>query len=255
MAKKLAQLAADREDGTNLLLRRAREDAAAASQAHIEANLLMECRLHALKGQLADLEERLADTESGAPLRVEPHCPPNFVENVGLVPDFYIREDGMRLLAQYVSRVPGTNLVHGSLGGPGSRVHSHELQALPSIISETPPDVLPCWLVQSLAANQPAFPVLLAMAEATGDWGLAADVQYYHDSDVKLEETQSLVRQLQAEADTLTIQRRTAHYRLARADAGSRLAAAEAMSPFFQEGAAEGSFGRRVKTRGRVFGK
>jgi hypothetical protein len=254
LAKKLAQLAVDREDATNARVKHVTALARLASQAHIEQTHNLEEALDALKARLAELEGRLADPDAPI-LPLAPHCPPDFEENVGLVPDFYIREDGMRLLARYVARIPGTNMVQGTLGGSGSRVHSHVLQALPSIVSETPPDVLPCWLVQSLAANQPSFPVVLAMAEDTGDWGLAADVQYYHDTDARLEEVLSLVRQLQAESDTLTVQRRTAHYRLAHADAGTRLAAAEAMSPLFQEGAAEGSFGRRGKTRGRVFGK
>jgi hypothetical protein len=161
----------------------------------------------------------------------------------------------MRLLARYVCRIPGTNLAQGTLGGPGSRIHTHELQALPSIVSDTPPDVLPLWFVQSMVANQPAFLTLAQEAENLDDWGLMANIQLYHDTDVKLEEVQSTIRELQAEADTLGMQHRAAHYHLARADAGTRLAAAEAISPFFQEGSSEGSMGRRGKTRGRVFGK
>jgi hypothetical protein len=253
MAKKLAQLAVDREDTTNMRVKHVTALAHVASQAHREQTYELETALASLKDRLAELESRLADSDTPI-LPLAPHCPPDFTENVGLVPDFYIREDGMRLLARYVCRVPGTNLVQGTLGGPGARIHSHELQALPSIVSDTPPEVLPCWFVQSMAANQPAFPILLASAEATGDWGLTADIQYYHDTDVKLEETQAYIRELQAEADLLAIQRRTAHYRLAQADAGNRLASTEAISPFFQEGSSEGR-NVRGKTRGRVFGK
>jgi hypothetical protein len=254
MADKLAQLAADREDATNMRVRHLTEVACNASQAHIEQSREMEDAFEALKQRLVELESRLADSDSPI-LPLAPHCPPDFTDNVGLVPDFWIREDGMRLLARYVCRIPGTNLAQGTLGGPGSRIHTHELQALPSIVSETPPDVLPLWFVQSMAANQPAFLTLVQEAENLDDWGLITDVQLYHDTDVKLEEVQSTIRELQAEADTLGMQRRAAHYRLARADAGTRLAAVEAISPFFQEGSSEGSMGRRGKTRGRVFGK
>jgi hypothetical protein len=118
----------------------------------------------------------------------------------------------MRLLARYVCRIPGTNLAQGTLGGPGSRIHTHELQALPSIVADTPPDVLPLWFVQSMAANQPAFLTLAQEAENLDDWGLMADIQLYHDTDVKLEEVQSTIRELQAKADTLGMQRRAAHY-------------------------------------------
>jgi hypothetical protein len=253
MAKKLAQLAVNREDATNMRVKRVTALAHMASQAHLEHTHDLESTLATLKECLAELESRLADTDAPI-LPLAPHCPPDFTENVGLVPDFYIREDGMCLLARYMCRVPGTNLVQGTLGGPGARIHSHELQALPSIVSDTPPEVLPCWFVQSMAANQPTFSVLLASAEATGDWGLTADIQYYHDTDIKLEEVQAYIHELQAEADSLAIQCRTTHYRLVQADAGTRLASTEAISPFFQEGSSE-SCSVRGKTRGRVFGK
>ena len=160
----------------------------------------------------------------------------------------------MRLLARYVCCISGTNLIQGSVGGPGSRIHTHELQALPSIVSDTPPDVLPLWFVQCMGSNSPAFQTLVLEAELLADWGVSADIQYYHDMDVRLEEVQSLLRELQAEADTLSMQRRATHYRLVRADAGTHLAAVEAISPFFQEGSFEGRAGRG-KTCGRVFGK
>ena len=253
MAKKLAQLAADREVATNMCVRHLNNLAQVASQEYLEQTCEMENALTKLKERLAELESRLADSDSPI-LPLAPHCPPDFTQNVGLVPDFYIYEDGMRLLARYVYRVPGTNIAQGSLGGQGSRIHTHVLQALPSIVSDTPPDVLPLWFTQSMGSNSPAFQTLAAEAERLGDWGLAADIYYYHDTDVRLEEVQSLLRELQAEADTLGMQRRAAHYRLARADAGTRLAAVEAISPFFQEGSVEGRAGRG-KTRGRVFGK
>ena len=255
MAKKLAQLAEDRDAATKIQLRRAREDADIASQAHLETTTYLEESLAKLKERLSELESHLSDPNTGAAFLLAPHCPPHFVENHGLVPDFYIREDGMRLLARYVRRIPGTNMAQGTLRGNDVRVYTHELQALPSIVSDTPPDILPLWFVQSMAANQPAFHFLIEAADALDDWGLSADIQYYHDTDVKLEEVQSSIHELQAEADTLAIQRRAAHYRLARADAGMRLASVEAISPFHQEGSAEGGIRRGGKARGRAFGK
>ena len=255
MVKKLAQLAEDRDAATKIQLHRAREDANVASQAHLETTAYLEESLTKLKERLAELESHLSDPNTGAPFLLAPHCPPHFVENHGLVPDFYICEDGMRLLARYVCRIPGTNMAQGTLGGNDARIYTHELQALPSIVSDTPPDVLPLWFVQSMAANQPAFHFLIEAADALDDWGLSADIQYYHDTDVKLEEVQSSICELQAEADTLAIQRRAAHYRLARANAGMRLASVEAISPFHQEGSAEGGIRRGGKARGRAFGK
>ena len=208
-----------------------------------------------LKERLAELKSHLSNPNTGAPFLLAPHCPPHFNDNHRLVPNFYICEDGMCLLARYVHRVPGTNLAQGTLGGTDPRIYTHELQALPSIVSDTPPDVLPLWFVQSMAANQPAFHFLIEAADTLEDWGLSADIQFYHDTNVKLEEVQASIRELQAEADTLTIQRRAAHYRLVCANAGMRLASVEAISPFHQEGSAEGGIRRGGKARGRAFGK
>ena len=255
MAKKLAQLAEDQDTATKVQLRHTRDDANVASQAHLETTVYLKESLAKLKERLAELEGHLSDPNTGAPFLLAPHCPPHFVENHGLVPDFYIREDGMRLLARYVRRVPGTNLAQGTLGGNDARIYSHELQALPSIVSDTPPDVLPHWFLQSMVANQLAFHFLVEAADALEDWGLSADIQFYHDTNVKLKEVQSSIRELQAQADTLSIQRHAAHYRLARADAGMRLTSVEAISPFHQEGSAEGGIRWGGKARGWAFGK
>jgi hypothetical protein len=44
--------------------------------------------------------------------------------------------------------------------------------------------LLPLWFIQTMAANQPAFPTLIEAAEALDDWGLSANIQYYHDMEV-----------------------------------------------------------------------
>ena len=84
-----------------------------------------------------------------------------------------------------------------------------------------------------MGSNSPTFQTLVIEAELLGNWGLSADIQYYHNTDVRLEEVQALLRELLAKADTLGMQRRAAHYRLAHADAGVHLASTEAISPFF----------------------
>jgi hypothetical protein len=204
MAKKLAQLAADRELATNMRVSHITELACVASQAHLKQTHEMEDALTSLKEQLAELESRLADSDSLI-LPLEAHCPPNFTKNIGLVLDFYIYEDGMRLLARYVCRIPGTNIAQDS--------NSSETGGYPPTYSTT--------------------------TTPTSNWR-----RYKPYSACKL----------QAEADTLTMQQRAAHYQLARANAGIRLVAVEAISPFHQEGSAEGC-SHRGKTRGWVFGK
>ena len=255
LVKKLAQLAEDQDTATKIQLCRIHDNADITSQAHLETTTYLKESLAKLKERLAELESHLTDANTGAPFLLAPHCPPHFTDNHGLVPNFYIRKDGMRLLTRYVRRVPGTNLAQGTLGGADPRIYTHELQALPSIVSDTPPDVLPLWFVQSMAANQPTFHYLIKVADALQDWGLSTDIQYYHNTDVKLEEVQSSICELQAEADTLAIQCCAAHYRLTCADAGMCLASVEAISPFHQEGSVEGGIRQGGKARGRAFGK
>ena len=139
LAKKLAQLAKDRDAATKIQLHRAHDDANVTSQAHLETTTYLEESLAKLKERLAELESHLSDTNTRAPFLLAPHCPPQFTNNHGLMPDFYICEDDMHLLARYVCRIPGTNLAQGTLGGTDPRIYTHELQALPSIISDTPP--------------------------------------------------------------------------------------------------------------------
>ena len=130
MAKKLAQLAEDRDTATKAQLRHAHDDADVASQAHLETTTYLKESLAKLKERLAELESHLSDSNTGAPFLLAPHCSPHFTDNHGLVPDFYIREDGMRSLTRYVCCVPGTNLAQGTLGGADPRIYTHELQAL-----------------------------------------------------------------------------------------------------------------------------
>ena len=99
MAKKLAQLAEDREIATNMRVRHLNNLAQVASQEYLEQTCEMENALTNLKERLTELESRLANSDSPI-LPLAPHCPPDFTQNVGLVPDFYIHKDGMRLLTR-----------------------------------------------------------------------------------------------------------------------------------------------------------
>ena len=81
MAKKLAQLAEDRDTATKAQLRCARDDADVASQAHLETTTYLEESLAKLKERLAELESHLSNSNTGAPFLLAPHCPPHFTDN------------------------------------------------------------------------------------------------------------------------------------------------------------------------------
>jgi hypothetical protein len=72
--------------------------------------------IHDLEAQCNDYVAEQAHTP--APYRNNgQECPDGYEENAGLIPDFWVNSDGVRLLARYVKCIPGTGLAHGTLGG------------------------------------------------------------------------------------------------------------------------------------------
>jgi hypothetical protein len=85
-----------------------------------------------------------------------------------------------------------------------------------------------------------------------GDWGLEAEVEQYHNTDVELVELQATMCEVQTAIDSRTIQKHACHYCLARSDVGERLASLQALSSTYQEGNRKGFISsRRFVGRGR----
>jgi hypothetical protein len=155
-------------------------------------------------------------------------------------------------MARYIKRIPGTGLVHGTLGDLSVTPHVHELQALPSISCNTTPDVIPAWFIQCISANSTAFPHVMDEVRRYSDWGLEAEVERYHTTDVALAELQATMREVQTAIDAALVQKHACHYRLARSDVEERLASLQALSSQHQEGGTEYTVrGRRIVGRGR----
>ena len=250
-AKKIAEAAMDKADRSAQRIKflltthdkglRAQQVALSAADQTIEA---MQQRIDELEDRCKDYIYEQARTP--APYRDNgQECPDGFKENAGRVPDFWVHSDGVKLLARYVRRVPGTGTVQGTLGGPNDAIHSHELQALPSIACNTTPDVIPAWFLQCIAANATPFPLVMDEVRKYGDWGLEAEIERYHNTDTELIELQAAMREVQAAIDARTIQKHACHYRLARSDVGERLASLQALSATYQEGNREGFISSR----------
>ena len=112
----------------------------------------------------------------------------------------------------------------------------HPLFANPIVSIETYPDVLPNWLIQLLGSKSPAFATLVVEAHLLDNWGLSADIERYHDLDEAAIELGDEIARLQLQqADTLN-SLRLCHARLARAEAGRRLAGLEALAHGHQDG-------------------
>ena len=157
--------------------------------------------------------------------------------NDGRLPDFIVHTiDGQSIQAPFVKYLEGTQYAAGTLGGDDEKVFIHPLFANPIVSIETYPDVLPSWLVQLLGSKSPAFATLVVEASLLDDWGLSADVEWYHDLDEAAVELGDEIARLQLQqADTLN-SLRLCHARLARAEAGRHLAGLEALAHGHQDG-------------------
>ena len=186
--------------------------------------------------QLADLRASHDPPTLAGLVRLR-ECPEGFQANDGRLPDFIIHTvDGQTIQAPFVKYLEGTQYAAGTLGGENERVFLHPLFANPIVSIETYPDVLPNWLIQLLGSKSPAFATLVVEAHLLDDWGLSANIERYHDLDEAAVELGDEIARLQLQqADTLN-SLRLCHARLARAEAGRRLAGLEALAHGHQDG-------------------
>ena len=228
LAKESARLAIDRADRYNACLNalgRQSEQALAAQRV----------ALSSADEVIRQLTQRVQELEGSSATSPEPECPANFEENAGRIPNFYVKEDRVRLQARYVRCIPGTGLVEGTLGGPQDRIYLHELYAQPSLVSDSIPDPLLAWFINSISANSPVFSDIMQEARSTGDWGLEAEIERYNELDTQLYHIQGQLRQLQEEENNVSIRRRTCLFCLTRSNVGDHLASLQALSPLHQE--------------------
>ena len=168
---------------------------------------------------------------------------------------------GDKVVAPYVKRAPDGTHALGSLGGPADPIHAYELYASPTDHRQAMPDTLPPWLVNILTVDSQAFPVLLQEAERLDDWGFVAELERYHECEVQASCLSNEIASLQAEENYILQKIRLSHYRLARADAGLRLACCEGLDSDFQQDYPEGRpggfirRGKKGKGQGRPFVK
>ena len=237
LAKESAHLAIDRADGYNARLN--------ALGRQSEQALATQCvALSSVDEVVRQLTQRVQELEGSGASSPEPECPTDFEENAGRVPNFYVKEDGVHLQARYIHQVPGTGLVEGTLSSPQDHIYLHELYAQPSLVSDSVPDPLPAWFINSTTANSPVFANVMQEARSTGDWGLEAEIERYNNLNTQLYHIQGQLRQLQEEENNVSIRRRTCLFWLTRSDVGERLASLQALSPLHQERLARVNRGR-----------
>ena len=191
----------------------------------------------------------------------EVSLPEGWEGNRGQAPNFFIHfQDGQKVMAPYIKRLEGTSQILGTLGGSSDPYFSHELVAAPYGELTEFPEILPAWLVHLLGTDSAAFPTVLREAARLDDWGLVADLERYHALDARVRAISRQCEQLHAEESDILQQVRLCHYRLSRANAGTRLGGCEALDHDFQQGYPDGrpieAFSHpRHKAQGRAFPK
>ena len=186
--------------------------------------------------QLADLQASHDPPTLAGLVRLR-ECPEGFQANDGRLPDFIVRTiNGQSIQAPFVKYLEGTQYAAGTLGGDDEKLFIHPLFANPIVSIETYPDVLPNWLVQLLGSKSPAFATLVIEAHLLDDWGLSADIERYHDLDEAAVELGDEIAHLQLQQADALNSLRLCHARLARAEAGRRLAGLEALAHGHQDG-------------------
>ena len=236
LAQKVAQAALKRADKV--------QGEADSKQAALDTALAKDALTHRMwREEVALLHQQLADIRASndpptlARLLRLRECPEGFQPNDGRLPDFVVRTiDGQAIQAPFVKYLDGTQYAAGTLGGDNEKTFLHPLFATPIVSIETYPDVLPNWLVQLLGSKSPAFATLVVEASLLDDWGLSADIERYHDLDeIAVELGDEIARLQLQQADALN-SLRLCHARLARAEAGRRLAGLEALAHGHQDG-------------------
>ena len=236
LAQKVAQAALKRVDRV--------QGEADSKQAALDTALAKDALTHRMwREEVAHLHQQLADVRASndpptlAELVRLRECPAGYQANDGRLPDFIIRTiDGQSIQAPFVKYLDGTQYAAGSLGGDNEKTFLHPLFAVPIVSIETYPDVLPNWLIQLLGSKSPAFATLVVEASLLDDWGLSADIERYHDLDeIAVDLGDEIARLQLQQADALN-SLRLCHARLARAEAGRRLAGLEALAHGHQDG-------------------
>jgi hypothetical protein len=211
---------------------------------------------HLRQAELESLRDQLADLRSGNHASSDNSFElEGWLPNEGTIPDFLIRyENGQSIQAPFVQEVPGATHILGTTGKDGDPIYSHELYVQPVIAIDYVPTTLPEWLPRIISSDSVAYANFVEEVRRLGDWALTAEIERYRGHDVRVQTLSAQISALQQEEINILQQARLSHFRLARADAGTRLASLEALDHDFQAGFPDGSprpFPRRCKNKGQ----
>jgi hypothetical protein len=189
--------------------------------------------------EMDEASRNLADSDRAR--NCVPDCPDGFEENHGRVSDFIVHYDnGQSAQVPFIRRIPGTSRVAGTFRDPEEPIYVHELYAQAQISPDTISDSLPHWFVPLLERKDSVFATVALEATKLDDWGLIADIERYHDLAARVQRYSDQLHRLQAKETEALHDARSCLFRLARADAGGRLAYLEGLDMGHQQGYPKG---------------
>ena len=158
-------------------------------------------------------------------------CPEGFEENHSCLPDFTIpNTDGVMRQARYIKLGNGpVPCVLGTLGHNGDPIFQFDLFAAPSYIQSSPTEPLPMWLIDAISGKSSSYHQAIELARSTDDWGLAAEVARYHESDTRVLNIVAEIHTLNCELQVVKATSRQSRSRLEGARAQHRLRALQAL--------------------------
>src|SRR5712675_204942 len=183
--------------------------------------------------QVRDLEDQVAGLIQKHYLQpIDPNnIPPDFIENDGRVPQFLIPvHDDLELPAAYVCPLDTLNYTKaaGITGKMGLEEQEYikEIFATPGDTS-LPVSPTPTWFLHAIqAGSKRTYKDLRAKAIAFNNWGIIANLHWYHKDDEKLAHLNHLCKQLTLECNSLRETKALALARLESAHAPLRLSCA-----------------------------
>ena len=197
------------------------------------ANMAIGCTFQHLeaKSEIEQLRKELTDLRVEMSRQPDSECPEGFEENHGRLPDFTIPDaDGVMRQVHYIKL--GNDPIPfalGTLGQEDDPIFRYDLYTAPSYVRDSPTKPLPMWLIDAISGKSSSYHQAMDLARSTDDWGLAAEVARYHESNSRILNITAEIHALDCELQLVKASARRSRSRLKGARAQHRLRALQAL--------------------------
>ena len=183
------------------------------------------------KSKIEQLRKELTDLRAEMSRQPNSECPDGFEENHGHLPNFTIpNADGVMRQARYIKLGNGpVPFALGTLGQENNPIFQYDLFAAPSYIHDTPIEPLPMWLIDAISGKTSSYHQAMDLARSTDDWGLAAEIARYHETDTRVLNIVAEMHTLDCKLQVVKAASRQSRSRLEGAHAQHHLQALQAL--------------------------